>query len=427
MSTQVEVRTEHHQDQGSTPSRELVPPQFMRMSTLTLSLRSGLMSNSDDSSSDDSSTEHESVPEDENILDLESQLRLLDATSLPVAAEIADDEETIRERVVHELFDDCSVATVVEENKPFSHWSSVLYTIVAVIVIVCVIVATSMLGQSFGNVDDGTHFVVNDTTSPQDAAQQEAGFSTILDHFVLARVPETICYERAPLMGSSTLCSPPSSSQDPMLGSAVTDLVAASRLWSVPEADISILHAGEVDTDIAKGNFTLGMAKLLLPHHNNSTLVTMELQGYQIAIVLERALQKLVDDWELPQLPSLSSYKFRGDSYPYGAGIRFHVNMSQPFPRRLDHIQVKSPRKTGDQWEPLEYQGVSYTVATSSYLARGMDGYQELGEQNDVQHHTGLNSLDEFVAYCQHKGTLVMPDPEDFSTQLYIHDPKLVY
>lgn len=112
--------------------------------------------------------------------------------------------------------------------------------------------------------------------------------------------------------------------------------------------------------------------KQVLPHHEN-TLVIIHLEGYQIATVLEQALQKLFDDAALYKSMNRT---FTGTSYPYGAGIRFDVNMTKPFPYRVSHIEVLN-REGQTAWGLLVLQGVHYTVVTNSYLAAGGDGYHE--------------------------------------------------
>ncbi|CAB9522301.1 5'-nucleotidase [Seminavis robusta] len=237
---------------------------------------------------------------------------------------------------------------------------------------------------------------------------------------VVAHVPETICLERMPLFGVTRLCA--NSSQ--ALGSGVTNLVAQSRLWNVPEADISILNAAEVRTDMAAGNFTVAMGQALLPYNN--TLVVMQIPGSQLVAAMERALQKIVDDYAL-----IDEGRVSGGSYPYGAGIRWHVNMSEAFPKRLSNIQVQerhtpsvaTDRSSGDDgWVPLNDTHV-YSVLTNSWLAEGGDGYNEFHRlDRALVQDTGVDALTAFLDYCQDQRVLRDPPVELYSTQSYIND-----
>ncbi|CAB9507179.1 Bifunctional UDP-sugar hydrolase 5'-nucleotidase periplasmic [Seminavis robusta] len=393
------------------------------------------------------------------------------SSSLPVAAEVVKSpdalEEEIRERVVEELANSCTFAEAVKaegEAEATSKQRSWLVTVVvAVLVVVVVIVVGVVLGVVLSGTDDPEESrststntlaptVVATTTSDVVAKQNDTSvfatnatetssvlddsqgsnkddddsvLSLLSDNSTIAVIPETICYERAPMMGWSAVCEPQT------IGSAVTNLVAASRLWSIPEANISILNAGEVKSDMLEGNFTLGMAKDVLPYQSN-TLVAVQLEGAYIKIVLERGLQRLFDDIDLFQTVGRA---FSGGSYPYAAGIRYAVDMTQPFPRRMSNIEVYTgssvlPPSANDDdslWAPIQMEGVVYTVVTNSYLASGGDGFHEFNSRDFYRNETELNSLEEFVAYCQTQEILLTPSQSHFSTQSYSHDPSIKY
>lgn len=225
---------------------------------------------------------------------------------------------------------------------------------------------------------------------------------------VVARVPIPICYERIPLSGASHLCP-----ERQELGSAVTNLVAQSRLLNFPQADLAIVNAGEVKMDIPAGNFTVADAWNVLPYNN--TLVLVQIQGKELVTVLERALQKLVDDHSLAES---SNETTSGGAYPYGAGIRFEVNMSQAFPNRLSNVQV-NPQLAHGSWSPVNLSQ-QYSVVTNSYLAAGGDGYNEFNRlPEDAIIDTKMHSLVAFLEYCQEIQVLQEPPHEYFSTQQY--------
>jgi 5'-nucleotidase/UDP-sugar diphosphatase len=94
---------------------------------------------------------------------------------------------------------------------------------------------------------------------------------------VIATVPETICYDRIPGQGRSAICPAESTVER---GGAACNLVAQAFLDQTTTGCRS---------DISAGNFTLEDAILLFPY--SSTLVTLELTGTQIKMVLEEALE----------------------------------------------------------------------------------------------------------------------------------------
>ena len=188
-------------------------------------------------------------------------------------------------------------------------------------------------------------------------------------------------------------------------------MVAASRLRNFPDADISIVNAGEVKGDIAPGDFTVTNATDLLPWDNS--LFILQISGKDLVVAMERALQKLVDDYSLLKLNETIS----GGAYPYGAGIRYEVNMSRSFPERLSRIEV-NPQLTR-AWVPLDF-GTNYSVVTNSYLANGGDGYNELHRlPQESVNDTGIHALHAFVDFCQEVGILEEPPLSQFSTQFY--------
>ena len=164
----------------------------------------------------------------------------------------------------------------------------------------------------------------------------------------------------------------------------------------------------------------MGEARQLLPFVENE-LVMIHIQGSQLVTAMERGIQKLFDDKAAAD-SGLNSSTPSG-AYPYGAGIRWSVNMTAPFPKRLYDIQV-NPRMSFD-WEPINLHQ-AYTVVTTSYLQAGGDSYHEFSavEEEHVIH-TGLYSLEAFVGYCEGREILVEPPLEFYSTQTYIHNPFL--
>src|SRR5690606_11784124 len=111
-------------------------------------------------------------------------------------------------------------------------------------------------------------------------------------------------------------------------GGDVQQLVAQAMLEqgkSYFDAQISLQNAGGVRTDIPPGDLTVDDVYSMLPFRNG--LVQVNATGSELKAVLEDALDALVS---------------RGatGSYPYAAGMRWHVDFRQPRGSRIDNLQV---------------------------------------------------------------------------------------
>lgn len=230
------------------------------------------------------------------------------------------------------------------------------------------------------------------------------------DDFVLASAPETIPYDRLPYMGYEGRLPQP-------MGSPVTNLVAQSRLWNVPEADLSILNAGEIRSEIEQGHFTYGnFTSAFMPFNNNLLIVT--LNGKQIQSLLERVLQGIVSDLALGN-PEDALH----GAYPYAAGLRYNVNLSQAFPHRVSNLEINLQLSSSGDWTELNLTA-PYRIVTTTYLQQGGDGYHELSTAEEALE-TGLEAQDAFVEYCLHHKVLVNPPNSTYSTQSFHFVPGM--
>lgn len=181
-----------------------------------------------------------------------------------------------------------------------------------------------------------------------------------LEQTVIGSVAEVLCLERFPGQARSTLCNV---SEIYEHGSDVGDVVAQAFLAVSPTADLCIQNAGGVRVDIADGDFTIADAYTVLPFSN--TLVTLELTGEQVIRVLEDALSNHLDD------------DGSSGSYPYSAGLRYHVNASAAFGSRITGVEVNT--RLEGSFTAIDPTAV-YTVVTNSFIASGQDGYDTFGE-----------------------------------------------
>jgi 5'-nucleotidase len=205
---------------------------------------------------------------------------------------------------------------------------------------------------------------------------------------VIATVPEAICYERIPGQGRSTICTAESTSE---MGGAACNLVAQAFLDQTASAGVSIQNGGGCRTDITAGNFTLEDAITLLPFSN--TIVTLELTGAQIKMVLEEALENA----------------FNGGStgaYPYAAGLRYAVDANKEMGNRISSLEINL-RLAEASWNAIDAD-MLYTVATNDFIAGGQDGYATFGKVADE------------LLSPRTLNTLVNPPLDSFSTQSFV-------
>ncbi len=240
--------------------------------------------------------------------------------------------------------------------------------------------------------------------TPDTAAQQLLDtYTAQLDEFrneVVGTASEDLCLARIPgrAYGDEN-CSNESAN-----GSDIGNVVAQAFLYLSLEADIAIQNGGGVRTDIFAGDITIGDAYTLLPFAN--TLTNLEMTGAEIRQVLNEAV-------DYAHNPEGSS-----GAYPYGAGIRWTVDMNRPAGQRLYDIEVQE-RGTSD-WTALT-DADQLTVVSNSFTAQGQDGYVTFGTvSNDGRAvDTFLDYAQSFVDYVEEVGTISKPAAEDYSTQSY--------
>ncbi len=230
-----------------------------------------------------------------------------------------------------------------------------------------------------------------------------------LSQQVIGTATEDLCLERIPGGGRSALCdtdeSASSGAQLNVNGGFIQQVVTDAYAARAFRADFAIQNAGGVRIDIPAGPITIADAYELLPFAN--TLVELELTGQEVADVLEDAVENFLDDGG------------SSGSYPYGSGIRWDVDLSQPAESRFTNIEVK---QDDGSWTPLDVTA-DYVVVTNSFIASGRDGYDAFG----VAFREG-RVVDTFIDYAQGfidwveddaGGVVSVPAPEEFSTQSF--------
>jgi 5'-nucleotidase len=89
-------------------------------------------------------------------------------------------------------------------------------------------------------------------------------------------------------------------------------------------------------------------------------LIVVNITGAEMKTALEQGVQNWKD-----QLNS-------DGSHPYASGLRWDLNLSQPFGNRFSNIKVKN-HSTGI-WSPL-VSGTSYKLVITDYLRDGAENY----------------------------------------------------
>jgi 5'-nucleotidase / UDP-sugar diphosphatase len=193
---------------------------------------------------------------------------------------------------------------------------------------------------------------------------------------VIGRLEENLCLERVPGDGRSSLCPMEATQAN---GGDVQQLVTEAFLQRSFEADIALQNAGGVRIDLPAGEITIDTAFTLLPFAN--TLVNLEMTGAEIKQVLEEAVSNFVDN------------EGSTGSYPYGANLRWNLDLSQPAGSRFSNVEIRF--KDSDTWVALA-DDAQVTVVTNSFLAGGRDGWFTFGDVS-----ADGRILDTFIDYAQ--------------------------
>jgi hypothetical protein len=247
--------------------------------------------------------------------------------------------------------------------------------------------------------------------SIQDVSDEPTAAPSALNiptHGTIAVVPETICMEQVPGDGWSSVCDAEASVKQ---GGGVGNLVAEAFLDQVENADIAFQSSSSCLGDIEKGNFTVADAIRVLPIYDE--LWTVEVSGATISLVLEQLMEGI---WGPNQVRD----------YPYAAGLRFSVNASAEAMNRVTNIEVNE-RFEQTTWKPIERGGIYTIVAGKALLTGGIltrdnpyEGFEYFYKSQYPRGRTGKDSLSAFLAFGTEKGVLLDPQPEDYSTRVFI-------
>lgn len=211
---------------------------------------------------------------------------------------------------------------------------------------------------------------------------------------------DDLCLERIPGQGKSKLCDVSATAQQ---GADISNIVAQAFLEMAVEAQIAIQNAGGVRIDVPKGSLTIGTAYTLLPFQN--TLVELDMTGSEIKATLEDAI-----DYAIAEGGSTGAY-------PYAAGLRFNVDLSQTKGNRVSNVETKV--KGSNEWVALNTDSL-FKVVTNSFIAGGRDGYITMGTiASERRLDTYLDYAQSFVDYVKRKQTISKLPASEYSTQVF--------
>ena len=229
----------------------------------------------------------------------------------------------------------------------------------------------------------------------QVAAKKAETIGTATEALCLVRVPGESTNRSAGVAGcenANTLAR----------GSDAAQVVAEAFLAGSLAADVAIQNAGGVRIAVPAGTLSMNTAVTLLPFTN--VLVELPMTGRQIVSVLEDAVANYLDAGQ------------SNGSHPYAAGLRWHLDMSQPRGARFSNVQVRH-RSTG-AWTAID-PARTYTVATNDFIASGRDGYTTFGTVYATGRYVNnyLLYTQTFVDYVLARGTVGRPAAADYSHQ----------
>ncbi len=225
----------------------------------------------------------------------------------------------------------------------------------------------------------------------------------VLEQQVIGRAATDLCLERIPGQGRSTIdgCLEKTATT----GGEVQQLVVDGFLARSFEADIAFQNSGGVRVDILEGEYTIADAYTLLPFAN--TMVNMEMTGAQIVASIEEGMENATREGGST------------GAYPYAAGLRWDVDLTQPQGQRVTNVEIRPRGAT--TWAPIGATD-TYTVVTNNFMAGGGDGYTTMGEIFDAGRYvdTYLDYAQGWIDYIEQDLGGVINPPTEFSTQSFV-------
>ena len=168
-------------------------------------------------------------------------------------------------------------------------------------------------------------------------------------------------------------------------------------------ADIALQNGGGVRIDVPLGDITVGTVYTLLPFKN--LLVRITMTGQQVKDSLEDGIDSMLGN----------NGGTGSGAYPYTAGLRFNVDITQPKGSRVSGLQLFK----GGNWGAFDL-AQTYKVITNDFTSGGGDNYLTLKAiPSALKENTFLDYADSFLQYVKANPQLTKPAASTYSTQTY--------
>ena len=182
--------------------------------------------------------------------------------------------------------------------------------------------------------------------------------------------------------------------QETSLGNMIAD-----SLRETSRADIALINAGSIRTNLKGGGVTLKDIYSILPF--DTYVVTMDLKGGQILQALEHGL---------------SMIEKKSGAFLQVSGLQVIYDANEPAGRRVKEVRVAGKRLNIDQ---------SYRVAVNDFMAAGGDGYSILKSSTGPQGaDKGLLVRDVVIAGIKAKGAVCPPTEGERIVQQLVQNVK---
>ncbi|MDQ0154204.1 5'-nucleotidase C-terminal domain-containing protein [Robertmurraya andreesenii] len=171
-------------------------------------------------------------------------------------------------------------------------------------------------------------------------------------------------------------------SNETPLGNLISDGMLAKAKEYFPKTVIAVNNGGGIRAEIDKGPITLGEILTTMPYGN--TLAVMTLKGTELIAALEHSVK------ETPK---------ESGGFLHVSGMKFTYDSSKPVGERVISVEVAEEE---GKFTPLD-KAKEYVIATSTFTAKGGDGYSmfakayEEGRVTDLGHTDWSNFLDYVV------------------------------
>lgn len=263
-----------------------------------------------------------------------------------------------------------------------------------------------LLGNEFRRIDGNSEFNQNEINAIQEDIQHSQIFTLVepdpkavqvLEPFRVAKrlfgqknvawVAENLCLRRVPgrvrdVYRSALGASCNQNEFNHAHGGDVQQLVAEAFLQQGKtyfQADVALINGGGVREDLPIGDVNVDQIYRVLAFKN--TLEQLTLTGVELHAMLEDAMQAVLEG--------------HTGSYPYTAGLRWQVDLSQNKGQRITQLEINQQ----GNWQPLQPQD-RYQLITIDFLADGQAGYDTLSKIGGERRiNVGLDYTEAFLQY----------------------------